>query len=122
MSAGSEPYVVTDAELADLIERCDVDAASYARQAESSPCPQVEEEWARVARLERDALRELARRRIQDVTGYGRHEGLPGTLVEYFYNSGPGAAVCCSGSARRGTGLDEPPAKCEHGNQIHWCT
>ena len=66
------PYVVTDAELADLIERCDVDARSYARQAENSPCPQVEEEWARVARLERDALRELARRRIREVTSHGK--------------------------------------------------
>jgi hypothetical protein len=59
------PYVVTDAELADLIERCEVDAASYARQAESSPAPHVEEEWARVARLERDALRELQALREQ---------------------------------------------------------
>lgn len=64
-----EPYVVTDAELADLIQRCEVDAESYARQAEGSPTPHVEQEWARIARLERDALRELAQRRIRGVTG-----------------------------------------------------
>jgi hypothetical protein len=54
---------VTDAELADLIERSDVDAASYEEQAFYSPYPDVERGWAKLDRLNSSALRELQRLR-----------------------------------------------------------
>jgi hypothetical protein len=56
---------VSDERLADLIDRCDIDASSYEHQSHSSPTPHIERQWAQLARDEGNALRELQQLRSQ---------------------------------------------------------